>query len=561
MPVVTDYTALLSGSYWGGIEVIHTPVIVTYSFTTVATIPDYPVEGFTAGTEATFQEFSDAEKTQARTALAEWAAASSIVFLEVAPGNGDINFQLVDFSTTDYDGYAGIGFYPFGSWDSFSYPYFVDGLDVSGDIFMNSDFETGSGAGEEVSYATLLHEIGHAIGLKHPTEVFTNFAADPDVVHDEVLASDDPNLTIMAEAGGANQHLTTLDMQAAAFIYGAAGDGGVFQADASGSNSKLASWFWDVDTETLTLNGKGIADAIRGSSVTDIIKGFGGNDRLYGLDGNDTLDGGNGNDQLDGGEGVDTMYGRTGDDTYYVDNAGDLVKESANQGADWVYAFTSYTLANNVEGVQFFGSGIVGNGNNSANTIYGDGGNATTLYGKNGDDYMVGGSADDVLRGGNDNDTIFGLGGIDSIFGDAGNDYLSGEAGNDKVNGGGGDDDIYGGLGRDTLTGGAGFDYFVFDTAAAGNNADKIVDFTIGNDNMVFIQSVYAALDIGPGSTLAASNFHTGTAATTADHHIIHDSTAGKVFYDADGVGGVAQQLVTTVTVGLALTNQDFLVF
>ena len=101
----------------------------------------------------------------------------------------------------------------------------------------------------------------------------------------------------------------------------------------------------------------------------------------------------------------------------------------------------------------------------------------------------------------------------------------------------------------------------MFDTAAAGDNADKIVDFTIGDDNMVFIQSVYTALDIGPGSTLAASNFHIGTAATTADHHIIHDAVAGKVMYDADGVGGAAQQLVTTVTVGLALTNQDFLVF
>jgi serralysin len=75
------------------------------------------------------------------------------------------------------------------------------------------------------------------------------------------------------------------------------------------------------------------------------------------------------------------------------------------------------------------------------------------------------------------------------------------------------------------------------------------------------MQSVYAELDIGPGSTLAASNFHTGTAATTADHHIIYDSAAGKLLYDADGVGGAAHQLITTLTTGLALTNQDFLVF
>jgi hypothetical protein len=31
---VNDYTALLSGSYWNGIEVTGSPVIVTYSFPT-----------------------------------------------------------------------------------------------------------------------------------------------------------------------------------------------------------------------------------------------------------------------------------------------------------------------------------------------------------------------------------------------------------------------------------------------------------------------------------------------------------------------------------------------
>jgi Ca2+-binding RTX toxin-like protein len=562
VPVVNNYTALLSGSYWGGIEVVHTPIIVTYSFTTAATYPDYPVDGFTAATEATFQEFSAAEKTQARTALGEWAAAGSIVFLEVAPGHGDINFQLVDFDTTSYVGYAGIGFYPFGEWNSLSYPYFTDGLNVSGDIFMNSDFETGSGAGEQVNYGTLLHEIGHAIGLKHPTEVVTNFAANPDVVHDQVLSSDDPNRTIMASVGGANEHLTALDMQAAAFIYGAAGDGGVFQADASGNTFILSSWSWDADTETLTMTGKNSNDSIRGTPVNDIITGLNGNDLLFGLNGNDMLDGGAGDDTLYGGAGIDTMMGKTGNDTYFVDDPGDIIKEALAWGtADWVYVFSTYILANNVEGMQLFGDGLTGTGNNIANTIYGDGAFANTLYGLGGDDYIVGGGGGDTIRGGNNNDQIFGQGGADNITGDAGSDFLSGDAGNDKVNGGDGDDDIYGGLGRDTLTGGAGADYFVFDTAAAADNADKITDLDIAADFTVFMQSVYTELDIGPGSTLAASNFHTGTAATTADHHIIYDSAAGKLFYDTDGVGGTAHQLVTTLTTGLALTNQDFLVF
>jgi Ca2+-binding RTX toxin-like protein len=83
----------------------------------------------------------------------------------------------------------------------------------------------------------------------------------------------------------------------------------------------------------------------------------------------------------------------------------------------------------------------------------------------------------------------------------------------------------------------------------------------VAADHIWFLQSVYAALGTEPASqTLAASNFHIGTAATTANEHVIYDSTAGRIYYDADGAGGTAQQLVTTLTAGLALTNQHFLV-
>ncbi len=137
MPIVSDYTALLSGSYWNGIEQTGSPVIVTYSFPTAA--PSYVAEigGFTPSTVSSFQAFTPAQQTQVRDALAEWAAASGVVFIEVEPGRGDINFQGVDFDTTSYAGAGGIGFYPFGDWDFFSYPYFTDDLDSSGDVFMN----------------------------------------------------------------------------------------------------------------------------------------------------------------------------------------------------------------------------------------------------------------------------------------------------------------------------------------------------------------------------------------------------------------------------------------
>jgi Ca2+-binding RTX toxin-like protein len=518
MPVVTDYTALLSGSYWNGIEVTGKPVIVTYSFPTAATPYMANVDGFTPATVASFQAFNSAEQAQARAALAEWAAASGLVFVEVAPGQGDINFQLVDFDTTSspsYSGAGGIGFYPFGNWDFFTYPSFSSDLDGSGDVFMNTRLVSGS----TVSYATLLHEIGHAIGLKHPTEVVTDFAANPDVTHDQVLATDDPSLTIMAEAGdsGTGGHLKTLDQQAAAFLYGPAGTGQVVTGSASGANAIVSSWSWNALTQTLTEAGFAGDDTLRGTSVKDVVSGLDGNDRLFGLNGNDSLNGGAGNDLLNGGPGIDGMTGGTGDDTYMVDSAADKVIELAGEGFDSVLASASFTLSANVELLQLFGTALIGRGNGLANTMFGDGTHGTRLYGLDGDDYMVAGSGNDTLDGGVGNDSMFGGAGNDSyvvdsagdvvredgmpgiddggidtvlasttvtlatfienltltgaaafdgtgnagankIIGNSGANQLMGVDGNDNLSGGGGDDTLLGGAGVDVLTGGAGAD-------------------------------------------------------------------------------------------------------
>jgi serralysin len=82
---------------------------------------------------------------------------------------------------------------------------------------------------------------------------------------------------------------------------------------------------------------------------------------------------------------------------YFVDDAGDLVFESLNQGTDAVFATVNYTLTANVETLVLQGSGnLTGTGNSDANKLYGNSGNNT----------LDGGAGADVLTGGAGNDTF-----------------------------------------------------------------------------------------------------------------------------------------------------------
>jgi Ca2+-binding RTX toxin-like protein len=116
---------------------------------------------------------------------------------------------------------------------------------------------------------------------------------------------------------------------------------------------------------------------------------------ITGTAGNDVLNGKSGNDWLNGGTGADTMSGGQGDDTYVVDDAGDLVIESLNEGVDSVQSSVSHTLAKHVEHLTLTGiAPINGTGNELNNQITGNSGN-NVLNGGLGADTLVGGLGDD----------------------------------------------------------------------------------------------------------------------------------------------------------------------
>ncbi|WZI66393.1 MAG: ExeM/NucH family extracellular endonuclease [Gloeotrichia echinulata IR180] len=261
-----------------------------------------------------------------------------------------------------------------------------------------------------------------------------------------------------------------------------------------------------------TLNGDAGNDVLNGGDGNDSLNGGVGNDTLTGGAGNDILNGGDGNDLLDGGVGNDTLTGGAGNDTYTVDSVDDVIVEDVNSGTDTVRSSVTFTLANYVENLTLTGTlAIDGTGNNLNNILTGN----------------------------------------------AANNTLNGGAGNDILNGGAGDDLLYGGAGRDVLTGGTGGDGFYLTGNSVGD-FDTLADFAPGVDT-IFISKSDFGLTQALG-VLDASLLRLGASATSASDRFVYNSATGKLFFDADGLGGVAQVQIAQLSNKAALTSNNITV-
>jgi hypothetical protein len=154
LPQAPSYAinAVYAGVQWG---TQGSPVTVTYSFLT--SVPGY----YSAGADERnhFVALNAAQKQAARDAFAAYSAVANITFQEVASGAGSINIGTADLGS----GIGGWAYYPRSGYTGSN-----DG-NAWGDVWITNRYSsyTTPTPGSH-SYLTYIHEIGHAIGLKHP---------------------------------------------------------------------------------------------------------------------------------------------------------------------------------------------------------------------------------------------------------------------------------------------------------------------------------------------------------------------------------------------------------
>jgi Ca2+-binding RTX toxin-like protein len=261
-----------------------------------------------------------------------------------------------------------------------------------------------------------------------------------------------------------------------------------------------------------TINGLGGDDNLGGSIGNDRVDGGSGNDYLFGDRGADSLVGGDGNDTLDGWDddgNADSMDGGAGNDSYGVHRNDVIVGDSG--GIDSVDAYDNdWTLAAGFENLRLLGSrdGIVirqvGTGNAQNNVL---------------ESWVEG--------------ELYGLGGNDSLR--TVNGFQN------RLDGGSGNDTLDGAFNAD--------DRFLFTVAPGSANADLVIGFSSGHDQIHLDNIAHGNLGAAGGMSAGDARFAANASGTAQDSsdRVIYNTSSGQLWYDADGNGGGAAQLIATL--------------
>lgn len=336
---------------------------VTYAFR--ATAPTTMPNG-TAG----FSRFNAAQIEQTDIALRSWSDIANVTFKRVDGGNGySDNAKML------------IGNYDVGPRDAAAFAYYP-GNGVGGDAWFNISQQANK-APDNLNYGgiTLLHELGHALGMSHPGD-YNGGVGAPTYAKDADYYEDTRQYSVMsywserntdANHGGYYSSAPLMDdIAAIQRLYGAnmatrSGDTvygfnsntgrDYYTAKSAGSPLIFAAWdgggndLFDFtgfrQNQLIDLNDghfSNVGGLIGNVSIAEgvtIERAYGGAgaDQIIGNEANNLLFGVGGNDRIDGGGGADKLFGGDGADVFIFDSISDS-RAGAN---DHIYDFVSRT--------------------------------------------------------------------------------------------------------------------------------------------------------------------------------------------------------------------------
>ena len=250
------------GYQWNAGRALGSPVQVTYSFASAAPVYGGNVDASSGDTG--FQPFTEQQKAAVRHIMGELSRELGLDLVEV--GDSASSYGQIRFGNNYQQTSTGYSWLPYSAPDDRAGDVWID---VTPEPPLNPNLRDLSPGTE--GYGTLLHEIGHALGLKHPGDY--NAGSDASGLPGNYLSpgEDNENYTVMsytAPTGGQQRDWYGMyDLLALKTLYGSrnynAGDTVYSYTDATGRVLKIiddGSGFDTIDISGVSSAGNRVVD-------------------------------------------------------------------------------------------------------------------------------------------------------------------------------------------------------------------------------------------------------------------------------------------------------------